>query len=429
MDIWRATPETLNAVQRAKLFGWWDCPLEGAAADGAEMDSTDRAYWFYKSGNPIARTSESVSDELFLNDKSIVKLPAQFKKRESVTISAVGDLIQANGLEHSKDLLFDGIADIVFEADISFANYESVVAEESVVKEAIGDGRSSMMCCSFDQYSALTQHEGKQFTVLNLANNHSLDLGVDALETTQTLCSRNGILDIGVPRSAEEYGKGRILTKNGVKVGFVSSTFGLNGRQLPNGNSYGVHTSKLMSKHVATDLELLKSQIRDCKNNGCDFIITSVHWGFEFEFFPRHRQIEAAHALVEDGVDLVLGHHPHVIQPIEYYRTKRDSNRVAVIAYSLGSLTWDWYTAPHLILSMVLNLDLAKGDIDGASRTYIENVTPTPVFRNIFFRREKTLMRIEKLREHLVSDNNGMSHIKQMEQYVDLVSGHACRSA
>lgn len=428
IEVFRPTPETTAAVPKAKLFGWWDHPLESAATDSAEFDGTDRAYWYYKSANPVTQTSQGVSDTLFLNDYSSVELPSRFRKHGSVSISAVGDLIQASGLENSRDLLFDGIEDIVFQADISFANYESVVADEEVVREAIGDGRSAMMCCSTAQYSALTQHKGKQFTVLNLANNHSLDLGLQGLENTQNLCSQNGIVDIGVPRCAEDYGKGKIVTKEGIKVGFVSATFGLNGRQLPDGESHRVHTSKLVSKYVEADLDLLKSQIKDCKKQGSDFVVASIHWGFEFEFFPRRKQIDAAHALVEEGVDLVLGHHPHVIQPIEYYRTKRDSNRIAVIAYSLGSLTWDWYTAPHLVLSMIMNLRLAKGEIDSVTRTYIENVTSIPVFRNIFYRGDQKLMRIEKLREHLNSEIAGMSRLNQMEQYVDLVSGRVCRT-
>ncbi|MCG2632953.1 MULTISPECIES: CapA family protein [Bradyrhizobium] len=423
VDVWRTTPETLDLAENAKRFGWWDFPLESAATDSAEMDGIDRAYWFYKSARPITRTSRDVSDALFLNDKSIVELPTAFRKQQTATLSALGDLIQARGLEHSKDLLFESIEAAVFNADISFANYESVVADDHVVSEAIGDGRSSMMCCSSAQYSALTEHQGRRFTILNLANNHSLDLGVQGLRTTQELCRANGIIEIGAPRCAEEYGRGTVFTKRGIRFGFVSVTFGLNGRPLPDGEHYCVHASPLMSKRVVADLELLKSQIRSCKHQNADVIIASIHWGFEFEFFPRRKQIELAHALVEEGADIILGHHPHVVQPIEYYRTTRDPNRVAVIAYSLGSLTWDWYTAPHLILSLMLNFQFAKGDTSAGSRTYIESVTATPLFRNIFYRGDNKVMRIEQLRDHLDAKNADFGHLEQMQQYVDLISG------
>ncbi|MGL3210732.1 CapA family protein [Bradyrhizobium sp. BR 1433] len=247
-------------------------------------------------------------------------------------------------------MLFENVASALFDADISFANYELPVAEEEVARRAIGDGRTAMMCCSFAQYAALTEHRGKHFTVLNLANNHILDLGIEGVEATRGAMTQTGIVDIGAPRRPEEYGRANILAKNQIKIGFVSATFGLNAHQLPENETFRVHAARLLSKHVPTDLALLKKQIQDCKKQGCDFIMASIHWGYEFEFFPRYRQIAAAHSLIEEGVDLILGHHPHVIQPLEYYRTKRDPDRIGVIAYSLGSLTWGWYTAPHLVL-------------------------------------------------------------------------------
>lgn len=181
-----------------------------------------------------------------------------------------------------------------------------------------------------------------------------------------------------------------------------------------------------MSKEVATDLGLLKIQIEDCKKHGCDFIVASMHWGYEFEFFPRARQIEIAHRLVEGGVDLIWGHHPHVIQPIEYYRTKRDSNRIAAIAYSLGGLTFGWDAAPHLMLGLILNVKLVKGSIDGDHRTYIESIKPIPVFQDDFRQDGKRKLRIERLADHLspVDDNepdDRRRHIELIKQYADLV--------
>ncbi|RXH37918.1 hypothetical protein XH99_02510 [Bradyrhizobium nanningense] len=355
-----------------------------------------------------------------LRDRSIVKLPNTFEKNCSLTVSAAGDLIQADGIQSSKDILFERIGDILFDVDISTANYESPVTEQRLADETIGGGRPLIMCCSPAQFLTLTAHKGKCFTALNTANNHIFDLGIRGLETTQRLLGQNGTVAIGTPRRPEEYGRGKILTKGGIKVGFISATFGLNGHEPPASETYRVHVAKLMSKHAVTDLELLRKQIEDCKQQGCDFIIASIHWGYEFEFFPRHRQVEAARALVEQGVDLILGHHPHVIQPIEYYRTKRDPNRIAVIAYSLGSLTWGWYTAPHLVLSMILKVNLSKGLMAGARRTYIENIMPVPVFRAISYEGGERLMRIEKLHDHL---NRSLPRLKQMKNYVDLVLG------
>ena len=214
---------------------------------------------------------------------------------------------------------------------------------------------------------------------MNTSNNHAFDMGVEGLETTLGVFAEEGILETGTNRKKEEYGQGRILVKEGIRLGFVSSTFGLNGRAVPLEEGYRINVARLLSKHVDPELESLKQQIDWCKHEGCDFIIASLHWGFEFEFFPRKRQVDAARELVEYGADAILCHHPHVIQPVEYYRTRRDPARVAVIAYSLGSLTWG-FTAPHIVLSLLLNLKLTKGTLQGQERTYIEKVCVTPIF-------------------------------------------------
>ncbi|MER8589742.1 CapA family protein [Mesorhizobium sp. M1338] len=417
------SPEIQEAIQKARIFGWWDFPLDDVGVDELEFTDNDIAYWHYTSGNPVTRTKRQVSEAIFKDNASIVRLPKGFKAKQSLTLGGAGDLIRANGLEQSKDILFEGIEDILFRKDVLISNYESVVVDEQVAKNYAVDGKSFIMCCSEAQYKTLTGHKGRCFDILNVANNHSLDMGCQALSLTQNLMERDGIVDIGAPRTPEEYGRAKVFSCNGIRLGLVSVTFSLNGLPVPEGKDFRVHTSKLMSRHVPTDLTLLRAQIQDCKEKGCDFIIASIHWGVEFEFFPRLRQIEAAHSLIEEGVDLILGHHPHVIQPVEYYRTKRDPNRVAVIAYSLGSLTWGWYTDPHLILSLVVNFGLAKGRHGKETKTYIESAAAIPVFRNIVRDGDRALMRIEKLWDHISLDDHDASSIRKMKEYFDLAMG------
>ncbi|WP_244840108.1 CapA family protein [Mesorhizobium sp. 131-2-5] len=413
------------AAGGALLVDYWDAPLAGAATDGAEFGFRDEVYWFYKSARPIIKPEEGARDLLSRRDNSVVSLPRGFEKESSLSVGVAGDLIQAEGLEQSKNVLFSNVADLLFEKDLSFANYESVVADDDIVKEALGDGRSFTMCCSKDQYSTLTQHNGKHFTVLNTANNHTFDLDLAGLVATQKLLEQDGIMNVGTPRNVDEHGRGNILTSKGIKIGFVSATFGIRRFKLPPHERHRIHVAKLCSKYVAPELELLKRQIADCKAQGCDFIVGSLHWGWEFEFFPRERQIEAAHALVEAGVDLLLGHHPHVIQPVEFYPTKRDPNRIAVIAYSLGSTTFGWFTAPHMMLSLMLDIELSKGTVDGAQRTYISGAKPIPVFRHHFMREGKLLMRIEKLVDHVAPAGKMPPSIQKMNEYAKLVLGDA----
>ncbi|MES0157953.1 CapA family protein [Mesorhizobium sp. M0018] len=417
------TPLMGFAAKCAALVNYWNRPAAGTATESPEMNFFDDVYWWYKTVRPIKKPEKKASELLGRRDKSVLRLPGGFENTSTLTIGAAGDLIQTEGIEHSRDILFSQVNDILFEKDISFANYESVVGSEDVVKRAMADPGSFTMCSFDEQYYAMVQHRGRYFTALNTANNHTFDLGFAGLENTQRLIEKHGIMNIGTPRHLEHYGRAAIITVNGIKIGFVSATFSIRKFNLPASDRHRVHLSKLNSKHVAPDLDLLRSQIADCKSQGCDFIVASLHWGWEFEFFPRQSQIETAHTLIEDGVDLILGHHPHVIQPVEYYRTKRDPNRIAIVAYSLGSTTFGWFTAPHLALSLILNLEICKGTLNGKTRTYISTSDAITVFRNSFWDGTKYLVRVEKLNDRSEHDDNASSSIKDMKEFADIVLG------
>ncbi|RUX98260.1 CapA family protein [Mesorhizobium sp. M2A.F.Ca.ET.040.01.1.1] len=435
-DETRQTPETSfeirakEILEKAMLSHEWDVPLAGAATDAAEMSHVDLAYWFYKLARPTLVAESGVPDALFASDKSVVRLPAGFKQESALTLSAAGDLMPMDGIEASANIIYEKVRDILFDADISFANLEAPLTKEefdNCLVQGCDLPKGPILRNSFAMFDALVRHNDKSFHVLSIANNHTFDLGVEGIQTTRKALADNNIVGIGTPESRAEYGRANIITKADIKVGFISATFSLNDRNPPENESYRVHTARLVSKYVEPELELLNKQIGDCKREGCDFIVASLHWGYEFEFFPRSKQIEAAHALVEEGVDLILGHHPHVIQPVEYYRTKRDPNRTAVIAYSLGGLTFDeWNAAPHLSLGLILKMKLSKGMIDGNTRTFIENIRPIPVFHKAFHQGARRLLRVEKLDDHTKigaheEDHDFRRRINEMKRFADLV--------
>jgi poly-gamma-glutamate capsule biosynthesis protein CapA/YwtB (metallophosphatase superfamily) len=409
----------------ANLTGNWRHPRKNAATDIAEMGLIDNCYWVYKCTNPVTHCENGEqAGELLMTDRSAIGLPVGFKAEQSLTLGAAGDILQAEGLEQSKDILFENIADFLFDQDIAYANLESPITTQPLVKEVIGDRGPPTECCSRAQFDVLKGHKGRVFDVLNTSNNHSFDMGVEGVETTLGVLAEEGILETGTNRTPGERSQGRVLVKNGIKLGFVSSTFSLNGHPVPPEDAYLINVAKLLSKRVAPELEALKRQIDWCKREGCDFIIASLHWGFEFELFPRKRQVQAARELVEYGADAILCHHPHVIQPVEYYRTGRDPARVAVIAYSLGSLTWG-FTAPHIVLSLLLKLKLTKGTVLGQERTYIEDADVTPIFRSAVDNADGVETRLEKLTDHLGgrSTRHSAEYIAQIERYARLVLG------
>ena len=421
----------MNAVIKCtEMFGFWDHPDQKAAASFEEMALRDKFYWVYKCMNPITRAEKGERvEDLLAVDSGIVGLPQGFDKDSTLTLGAAGDLFQTHGLEHSKDILFENISELLFDQGVSYANFESPITEQELQEEVISDQAAPLECCSRDQFDILKGYKDKRFTVLNTTNNHMFDMGVEGVETTQKVFSDEGIVDVGTNRQPDEFGKGKILVKDGIKLGFVAATYGLNGHVMPAEESHRINVANMLSKFSEPDLDILKRQIDDCKDQGCDFIIASLHWGYEFEFFPRRRQVEIAHTLIEWGADAILGHHPHVVQPIEYYRTRRDPNRVAVIAYSLGSLNWV-FSAPYLALSAILNLTLAKGRLDGQGRTYIETARVTPVFRSSIDHDGKILTRIEKLADHLDgrSDSHSQDYIAELKRYADLALGETGHS-
>ncbi len=417
-----------TVIKLAKLYKFWDRPYKEGATTFEEMDSLDIFYWVYKSANPIAGMEEGV-EELLATDVTILKLPDNFETQKTVTMGAAGDIlhVQAKGLEYNSDDLYGNVADLIFKKDISFANFESPVTTQALREEVIGDQGAPIECSSRKQFNNLKGYKGKNFTALNFSNNHTFDLGVEGIDTTHKAFAEEGIVNIGTNRMPDEYGRAKIIVKNGLKIGFVSATFGVNGHEIPENEKYRIHIARLCSKLVEPELDLVKKQIDDCKNENCDFIIASLHWGWEFELFPRKGQLKAARELIEYGADSIIGHHPHVIQPVEYYQTRRDPNRVAVIAYSLGSLTWG-FSAPYIALSIILNLTFAKGRFQDNDVTYIKDAQVTPIFRSCLNINGKLVTKMEKLADHVNGKNrlHSQEYISDLKRYADLVLGHKC---
>lgn len=401
----------------------WRYPAVKAATAAEEMSVIDNLYWIYKTSRPITDYERDMPADLRPDTTAPeVMLPDGFRETASATIGAGGDLLRAAGIDGSQDRLFENVADLLFDQDISFANFESPVTTQPLVDEVIGDQGPPTECCSATQFDILTSHKGKRFDILNTANNHMFDMGIEGVETTLATMADRQILPLGTNATPVDHGQALVITRNGIKIGFASAAFGLNGREMPEAERYRINISRLLPKKGPPDLSLLKQQIDDCKAQGCDFIIASVHWGFEFELFPRAAQIMAARELVEYGADSILSHHPHVIQPVEYYRPARDRDRVAVIAHSLGSLTWG-FMAPHIALSTVLNLRLTKGELNDEARTYLAGVVNTPVFRSYVEVDGQMITRLEKLADHTGNPDSPFpqDYLTKVQAYADLV--------
>jgi hypothetical protein len=226
--------EIIQKVNQANDSGIWLYPDKTAATLLEEMTVKDMAYWVYKCKKPIINYEKNFQH----NKYNPVSLPKEFRKISSITFGAIGDLLQYEGLENSKDILFDSVSNLLFDKTVSLANFESPVTKQPLKKEIIGDKEAPIECCNYNQFKSLASHKGKYFSVMNIANNHILDMGIEGIQTTFQSFKNSNIIGIGISETPDEFGRGKVLDVNGIKLGFVASTFGLNGHKMPDSETY-----------------------------------------------------------------------------------------------------------------------------------------------------------------------------------------------
>jgi poly-gamma-glutamate capsule biosynthesis protein CapA/YwtB (metallophosphatase superfamily) len=414
----------------ADVFGFWDTPRPGDPENWGSIRQD--MYWLYKSAKPVLKPGPGVDLTVFSAANTQLGgslLPDGFQPEASATLSAVGDLMNSKGLENSQGRFYEGVSDLVFGADISVANLESTLTQGQAEGLKITPGVGPKINATEQQYLVLKGHEDRQYTILQTANNHVLDRGMEGFDTTHDRLEKDGILYVGANRSAEDQQKGLIVESNGIRFGFVAATYSVNHRPFPDDKDYLVNLIRFHKTGRPVDLTLLEEQIDYCTSQGCDFVVACLHWGFEWEFFPRQEQIEMAHHLVEYGADAIIGHHAHNIQPFEIYRTERDPQRLAPILYSLGNLS-ALVSAPFSVLSLVANMTVVKGQLNGAEKTLVERLTLTPVVQMEYDLEATPFLRLEILREALAGaaeDEEREAYLEQAAGYADLVLGKSWR--
>lgn len=374
----------VNTILHAVRFsGRWDYPRV-TDGDFPNMTFVDKLYWLYKNQYPVCRGERGKNLEAFFAEhgRRKVSLPSGFIPEQTITLSAVGDLMQHDALARQHHSPYRTIANTLFSADVSFANLESPLTVQDLKNLSVREDESPALCMSRSQFERLKGDGSRHFTVMATASNHSLDFGEEGVLTTRSSLSKAGIRPVGTNEDEKGQGRGEIIETKCGRIGFIAATFGLNGKPLPEKKEYLVNRIPLNQVSGAVDLGLLEAQIAWCRLQRCDFIVASLHWGVECEFFPASRQITLAHRIIELGVDLILGHHPHVIQPIEYYAPKRDPYRIAPIYYSLGNLSNPFET-PFMALSLLSSIELSKGTFNGKSVNYIRKVTNIPIVQEL----------------------------------------------
>ncbi|MEX1376840.1 MAG: CapA family protein [Eubacteriales bacterium] len=209
--------------------------------------------------------------------------------------------------------------------DLMFGNLETVFGG-AAAGEYIGFPKFNTP----DELAPALKNAG--FDVLTNSNNHSLDQGKEGLLRTLSILDENGFYHTGTFSSIESYNTPLIIEVKGVKIGVLSSAYAYQNR--------GTLTDEEQSYMISqSSEEYLKAEVADLKNAGAQIIVASMHWGYENHYEIYDDQKELAPILIKAGVDVIFGHHPHILQPIEYMEVELDDGTVnsAVVCWSLGN--------------------------------------------------------------------------------------------
>lgn len=248
--------------------------------------------------------------------------PLAAEPESIVSFLAVGDIMLSRYVAARIDqndnplLPFDQLTDLLGSTDFNFGNLESPVSGNDQKK-----GRGLVLNTATKHLSGLVSYN---FKIVNLANNHALDQGLAGLENTMRVLSKQGIVYLGVGNSKQEAWQPKIVTVNGVRIGFLGASYASTNDGDGKRNDYVARIEDL------TDLKDALTKLR----SESDFMVVTMHAGIEYKRQPDSSQITFARAAVDYGADLVIGQHPHWIQTIEQYQGK-------YIFYSLGNFVFD----------------------------------------------------------------------------------------
>jgi poly-gamma-glutamate capsule biosynthesis protein CapA/YwtB (metallophosphatase superfamily) len=287
--------------------------------------------------------------------------------QESVNIAAIGDVLihdtvfldaaTADGFDFKP--MFAQVKDTLTKPDILLANQETILGGVELglsgyptfnSPREIGD---ALIDAGVD--------------IVSTANNHTLDKGEKGIQSSMSYLSEVGLPYVGSFKNPEDQQRLRVLNHNGVDIAYLSYTYGTNGIPVPEGKDFLVNL---------IDKAAMKEEIHRAKDES-DVVVMSIHWGNEYQRSPDSIQEELAHFIVNEGVDVVFGHHPHVLQPMEWIQA--DDGRKAFVIYSLGNFLsgqmWDYKDIGGMV-----SLDIIKKITPTGTSVELANPEFSPTF-------------------------------------------------
>lgn len=284
-----------------------------------------------------------------------------------ISLVAVGDVMMHtpqiwSGYEYKTDkfnfdYFFDEVREDITSGDIAIANLETTLAG----KEKRFTGYP--LFNAPDEIADALKNAG--FDIIVTSNNHSMDRGEEGVLRTIKVLEERGLVNVGTNKSGEENIL-RILNVKGVKIGFLAYTYGTNG--IPVKKSYLVNI--IDEAKVLKDVSKAKNEV--------DVLVVYFHFGNEYQRKPSDFQRELSKKVIEEGADIVIGSHPHVVQSGEWIFIKDENlNQKKYVHYSLGNFISAQkfpYTDEGLMLRVNIEVDKKS------NKVYIKEVEEIPTW-------------------------------------------------
>ncbi len=290
----------------------------------------------------------------------------------AATISIVGDLMcHSVQFEYSKveadsfdfNPVYRLVKKYLSSSDFTFGNLETVTAGKD--KKYSGYPRFN----SPDSYISALKNTG--FDLLTTANNHALDKSEKGVLRTIKILNENEINYNGTYISRNDRDSLRIFDIKGIKIAFLAYSYGTNGHKIPKVKPYLINLINFAQ---------MKSDISKAKMSGSDLVLVHLHYGTEYLREPDKFEKKVVDSLKNYGADIIIGGHPHVIQPLKYFQSENSSLDRGFVAYSMGNFFSNqrWrYSDAGVILTLSIEKNFATGKIRISKIDFI----PTWVFK------------------------------------------------
>ena len=287
-------------------------------------------------------------------------------------INIVGDLMchstQFN-YAHVKDdsfdfsVVFSEVKKYLSDADFTIGNFETVLAGNK--KRYSGYPYFNAP----DDFLLAIKEAGFDFLVN--ANNHAIDKGVKGVERTINVMDELGINHTGTYLSQHDRDSIRIININEIHFAILSYSYSTNGIPLPKGKNYIINL---------IDYDLIEKDIAEARNEGVDIVLVYFHFGDEYQREPNSYQKEVINNTINSGADIIIGSHPHVVQPVNYFKTNKANLDTGFVAYSLGNFISNqrWrYSDSGVILKIKVSKNILTDSVYLSDVSYL----PTWVFK------------------------------------------------